>query len=237
MQTKPILFSAPMIRALLAGRKTQTRRLLNKPKWAQAKGWPERIMDEQDLDGRLKWFARETGCLADLPIPQPGDLLWVKETHYAFGHWEADGFTKSGLPKIKFVRLPGTPVHFEPPVPEELLGKMIVGPADEWHRRPSLFMFEADSRLTLRVTDVRVQRLQEISDRDALAEGVDCAVNPVAGQDVCIDGEFWPGGPSRMFRSLWDSLNAARAPWADNPWVAAYTFEVHQCNVDQMEAQ
>ncbi|QFT81198.1 hypothetical protein FIU89_11310 [Roseovarius sp. THAF27] len=226
MTVKPILFSAPMIRALLAGRKTQTRRLLKRPSWAQAKGWPERIMDEQDLDGRLKWFARETGCLADLPIPQPGDLLWVKETwtHTGQGAWTTQDTLRALDGRVEYRATNDIP-----------------GAA--WF--PSIFMFRKFSRLTLRVTDVRVQRLQEISEADAQAEGIEMesadppfyyvpGIWPHSLTAVGVESGERPA--QRSFSKLWDLLNADRAPWADNPWVAAYTFEVHQCNVDQMEA-
>ncbi|WP_428516339.1 hypothetical protein [Roseovarius sp.] len=217
MAIKPILFSAPMIRALLAGRKTQTRRLLKKPTWGQAEGWPERIMYEQDLDGRLQWFARETGCLSDLPIPQPGDLLWVREAWRACK--QLDGMKPSQISQHEPRRMEADGAMIEPTC-------MMVQPGRYRHAR---FMPIWASRLTLRVTDVRVQRLQEISEADAQAEGVQVSYGaPFDPENTVTD--------RRRFNLLWDSLNADRAPWDDNPWVAAYTFEVQQCNVDQMEA-
>lgn len=235
MQTKPILFSAPMIRALLAGRKTQTRRLI-KDRGVMPEFCGGRYDDRNDPScwGWQDFDRGDWVTLDEFPhyrfVPYaPGDLLWVREAHY---------LTDDG--EIEYAVFAADQSDVDEHL-ADMQATMASHPYIDWSKhlrlRPSIHMPRWASRLTLRVTDVRVQRLQEISDRDALAEGVDCAVNPVAGQDVCIDGEFWPGGPSRMFRSLWDSLNAARAPWADNPWVAAYTFEVHQCNVDQMEAQ
>lgn len=208
MAIKPILFSGPMMRALLAGRKTQTRRLLKRPTWAQEHGWPARVMDEQGLDMRLQWFAKDTGCLADLPIPQPGDLLWVRE------RFAISGIGWGKKPKDA----EGGKVHY------------FADPDNGWFHywgsgHPSIHMPRWASRLTLRVTDVRVQRLQEISDADAQAEGM-----------TFPEGMEYGCDPIEAFRSLWDSLNADRAPWDDNPWVAAYTFTVHECNVDQMEA-
>ncbi|MDD9726099.1 hypothetical protein PVV74_11590 [Roseovarius sp. SK2] len=235
MQTKPILFSAPMIRALLASRKTQTRRLI-KDRGVMPEFCGGRYDDRNDPScwGWQDFDRGDWVTLDEFPhyrfVPYAvGDLLWVREAHY---------LTDDGESEYAVFAADQSDVdeHLA-----DMQATMASHPSIDWSKhlrlRPSIHMPRWASRLTLRVTDVRVQRLQEISDRDALAEGVDCAVNPVAGQDVCIDGEFWPGGPSRMFRSLWDSLNAARAPWADNPWVAAYTFEVHQRNVDQMETQ
>lgn len=91
-------------------------------------------------------------------------------------------------------------------------------------------MFRSESRLTLTVTDVRVHRLQEISEEDAKAEG---ATHWWRGLP---EGERNPKFTSvGMFRDLWDSLNADRGfGWDANPWVAAYSFTVHRCNIDQM---
>ena len=199
MINRPIIFSAPMILALLDSRKTQTRRVLKKPAWAQDEGWPHKVMDEQELDGSLCWFARETGCLARLPIPQPGDRLWVREACHIDGDQ--------------------TTYRADMPTGCDTRG---------WGWKPSIFMPRWASRLTLTVTDVRVQRVQEISEGDALAEGVE----PAGSRDV---------GYSRFhartgFHALWDSLNAKRGfGWDANPWVAAYTFTVHRCNIDQMD--
>lgn len=83
------------------------------------------------------------------------------------------------------------------------------------------------SRLTLVVTDVRVQRVQEISEEDAIAEGV-------FESDVNMYPEL--GTAQHHFQDLWDSLNAKRGfGWSENPWVVATTFTVHKCNIDQME--
>lgn len=80
--------------------------------------------------------------------------------------------------------------------------------------RPGIHMPRWASRLTLHVTDVRVQRLQDISEDDAQAEGCPCQ----SDDDLCgMEAAGW-------FRDLWDSLNAERAPWSSNPWVVAVTF-------------
>lgn len=170
MADRPILFSAPMVRALLAGTKTQTRRLLPMKKGAQ-------------LRGQLR-FAM-------------GDRLWVKETwtHTGIGVWTiADA--RSGISA-------GRPAYR---ADEPIEG------AKYW---PSLFMPREFSRLTLHVTEVRIQRVQEISREDEVAEGVE---------------------PGEFYDMLWDSLNAKRAPWASNPWVVALTFTVEHANIDHARA-
>lgn len=219
----PMLFSGEMMRAHREGLKTETRRVLKKPSWAQDKGWPERIMDEMDLSGRLQWYHKNTGCCSDLLIAQPGDLIWVKESHFAHGIWGQTGTkTRTGKDKRAFHRIPTSDVLFD-------LDLGLVRPSNlddvtGWYKRSSLFMEKADSRLTLRVTDVAVERLQEITDEAALAEGVEAAVAPIAGSDISIDGEFWPGGPIRMYSDLWNRINGPGA-WAQNPWVVVYRYE------------
>ena len=145
MTERPILFSAPMVRALLEGRKTQTRRIVKPPRWAHSDFELELYSDH----GSPQCVAAATGCLAPIPCPygQPGDQLWVRET------WQtlADGDCLS-LSEIA----PGSQLQY---------------PAtyDGWvsKRRPSIFMPRWASRINLRIIEVRVQRLQEISHRDA----------------------------------------------------------------------
>jgi hypothetical protein len=75
----------------------------------------------------------------------------------------------------------------------------------------------------LDIIDIRVQRLWEISEEDAIAEGT--KHGNVAGQDVDIDGEVWNGAYRNAFRSLWDSINGKRGPWDINPWVWVVIFK------------
>jgi hypothetical protein len=92
------------------------------------------------------------------------------------------------------------------------------------------------SRLTLIVTDVRVQRLQDIRVEDCIAEGVNCetcAASWSVGRSACNQRGCFE--IRQNFRDLWNNLNGPDA-WDANPWVAAYTFTVHRCNIDQMEA-
>ena len=93
------------------------------------------------------------------------------------------------------------------------------------------------SRITCIVTDVRIERLQDITDHGALREGVSVAVPARAGQDIDIDGQYSPGGPRRMFRELWNGLNAKRGyGWVINPWVFVIVFETVLKNIDRLEA-
>ncbi len=204
MADRPIIFSAPMVRALLDGRKTQTRRVLKKPTWAQDAGWPERIMDECGLDGRLSWFDRNTGCLAELPIPQPGDRLYVREAWAPLSALTHNDPGPTALAANGFYRADESTID---------------GEISRW--RPSIHMPRWASRLTLHVTDVRVQRLQEISEDDAVAEGCPAQTDDeLAG----MEARGW-------FRDLWNSIHGPDA-WDANPWVAAITFDVKRGNID-----
>ncbi len=233
MTDKPIIFNGAMVRAILDGRKTMTRRVL-KPQ-------PKTNCALVGLYAPGLTAVFEDISFNALPdhkvrIPfTPGTRLWVRETHFAFGHWiTTDILTKTGKPKRKFIRRRDSIVVFEkpscgidPPNVDDVMG---------WYRRPSIFLERDDSRLTLTVTDVRVQRVQEISSADIRAEG-------------CITEE-WDrllesvpvGTPHEnerdVFRSLWDSINEKRGfGWEANPWVACYSFEVGNHNIDAQNAQ
>lgn len=203
MTDRPILFSGPMVRALLDGRKTQTRRVL-KPQPAQ--------VDEVGRWYRMPSGGHSLNCYN--LTHAPGDRLWARET------WRARLYSQDVRPRDMD---PCTRIHFE--------ADGEPGPIDDgtnWDRqRPSIFMPRWASRLTLIITEVRVERLQDISETDAKAEGPH-------------QHEKWPrefhGSWREAFQELWDSINAKRGfGWHDNPWVVALTFTVHQANIDALE--
>lgn len=186
MTDRPMIFSAPMVRALLKGRKTQTRRAL-KP--------PYGIM-EYRADG--SWGPIVTNIASS-------DRIWVRET------W-ADTLS---YPNEAVYRADGERPH-------SIL---------TW--RSPMCMPRWASRLTLIVTEVRVQRLQEISEEDARAEGV----SPLpSGRYHCgydEEGEITCKSPVTAYGWLWNSLNAKRGYlWESNPWVCALTFRAIQQNID-----
>ncbi len=219
MADRPIIFSAPMVRALLDGRKTQTRRVLKKPTWAQDAGWPERIMDECGLDGRLSWFDRNTGCLAELPIPQPGDRLYVREAWAPLSALTHNDPGPTALAANGFYRADESTID---------------GEISRW--RPSIHMPRWASRLTLHVTDVRVQRLQDISEEDAMAEGIEPLksgrgyYDPTMSHGAVRAGHYFTYAKT-AFETLWNSIHGPDA-WDANPWVAAITFDVKRGNID-----
>lgn len=211
MKERPILFSGPMVRAILDGRKTQTRRVMRvQPKWiSRAWYWGHRLYDKgagvqhfhtrEFSESLLERWAR--AC----PYGASGDRLWVRETWAYFG---GDEYLYQQHRGSVFYQADGAPKPTEP----------TYVPGGRW--RPSIHMPRWASRLTLEVTEVRVQRVQEISEEDARAEGLP-PYEPSEGDGGAVEGPAW----YRIgFSHLWDSINGKRTPWACNPWCWALTF-------------
>lgn len=197
MTDRPILFSAPMIRALLDGRKTQTRRKL-KPQ-------PDEIIEGQ-IPGQIRVSI--------------GDRLWVRETLACCIDWGLfyDAHGGIGPSEEHFLRDDRA---------EAIVDRYSRDDQTIWNI-PSIFMPRWASRLTLTVTDVRVQRLQEISETDAKAEGA---------QPNAVDRNgFIEMSPNYIngYRTIWNDINGPDA-WDVNPWVAAYTFTVDKRNIDEVK--
>ena len=201
MTDRPIIFSAPMVRALLDGRKTQTRRVL-KPRpeqndsglWVWPPDWKTGIprygigvqTDAEGLVQSLEYDpARRLGYA-------PGDRLWVREA------WQAEN-KRPPFYRADYPEWPGS-----------------------W--RSPIHMPRSASRITLVVTDVRAQRVQEISEEDAVAEGVRDISAEWGGQETFAVPGFGCHNTARMaFAELWESIHGPGA-WARDDWVAALTF-------------
>lgn len=200
MREMPILFSGEMVRAILSGRKTQTRRVIKpQPEIHQEYGI---ISDYETFEWEWRGKIKEDiGCPADMikhcPYGQPGDLLWVRET------W---GFS---------AKLPAsTKDEWAWLAYPELRGYRADNHVDGYCWRPSIFMPRWASRITLKITNVRVERLQLISDKDAIAEGVSLSYSTGIAKEA-----KW------HFERLWDTINAKRGySWASNPWVWVIEF-------------
>jgi hypothetical protein len=221
VKERPILFSAPMVRALLTGTKTQTRRLVRSmpgnrgaPVGEEVKYWRR---GEEDP---LRWVGCDGFTIGHLycPYGEPGDRLWVRETWFddfdrapgEANEMNVDTFDDGSVDGIEY-RASHDCASFEAGCPCNPNGD---GKRSAW--RPSIFMPRWASRITLEVTNVRVERLQDIAEADAAAEGVD----PDFGNAHTIAGRDY----RRSFERLWDEINATRATWASNPWVWAVTF-------------
>ena len=227
-RTKPILFSGPMNRALLDGRKTQTRRVL-KPQPPDGL----RFVGIYGPDAVFEPLSRGDDYTVRLPY-MPGDLLWVRET------WSGDYWLKDAPPSER-PQICAQVAHV-PKIPRTWYWADGSPTHGDWERpRPSIHMPRWASRLTLEVTAVRVQRLQEISIEDARAEGVateewdDWRENVTS---IAIPEGSYIENERDLFRDLWDSINAKRGyGWDTNPWVCAISFIVHQMNIDEFLAQ
>jgi hypothetical protein len=190
VKERGILFQRPMVCAILAGTKTQTRRML-KPQPVVPEGASVRLYDEgaKHMTSQRCWQVEHPGeydghnaigCRDDdgrqlnigrMPF-STGDRLWVREEHYRFGHWEpVPGVrTKAGRMKWRFVA-DGTEVLYDPPAQFRKGRHHKDSATPAWHKRLGRFMPRSASRILLEITGVRVERLQDISEADASAEG------------------------------------------------------------------
>lgn len=196
MRDRPILFSGPMVRAILAGQKTVTRRVVKLPRWA-VPGTIERF--DVDLDGASA-ERRSDGEYAPIPCPYgvPGDRLWVRET---FAEHEVDD-------------VQGTRAFYRA---DHADGECQVRPGWALKWTPGIHMPRVVSRITLEVVSVRVERLHAITEEDAIREGVDA----VSVADVPRNGTLTRRDD---FAQLWERINGERAPWTSNPWVWRVEF-------------
>jgi len=195
VKQRPILFSGAMVRAILEGRKTQTRRVIRGP----------------------EKYSRIHECGFCCPHGVTGDRLWVREQFSGTYAWNAIppsgwGWDNTEVPIWYWAD--GNP------------------PDGDWTRpKPSIHMPRRYSRITLEITDVRVQRLQDISEDDARAEGVIVGDELQRAEDEAtrrrgwIPAARWILSAREPFSELWDSINAERAPWNSNPWVWAISFK------------
>lgn len=201
MKERPIPFIGPMVRAILDGRKTQTRRVVTVNR-GRKKIRPTEPY-EFDHDGVLmvEDECGETHAFADYypcPYGKPGDRLWVRETWSIPSNEPLNGRT-----------VPTEDVRYA----ASSYAVDIQNPANRW--RPSIHMPRWASRLLLEITDVRVQRVQDISEADAEAEGV-LPVHSNMGDTASYIGGFY---------FIWGDINEKRGfGWNANPWVWTITF-------------
>jgi hypothetical protein len=263
MKERPILFSAEMVRAILDVRKTQTRRVI--------KPIPEgACITMEDFREKPEHYASCGWC----PQGEVGTKLWVRETFIDAGCRAATKGGKSEYTNfIKYVAdgeerdISATEEEWDERLHKHVERQIALCPPeptdsdapDYWYRynshigwlenefvrhRPSIFMPRWASRITLEITNIRCERLQEISEKDALAEGIvrnefpmQCMTQIPDGStfyepDIIAfnnpaDGAWYPKSEptaAKAFRRLWDSINEKKHPWNANPWVWAIEF-------------
>ncbi|WP_413730829.1 hypothetical protein [Sodalis sp. RH22] len=214
---RPILFNTEMVRAILDGRKTQTRRAVRFP--FRDKYWGCELAGNE-LAGELK-----AGRFRNSPLGQLGDRLWVRETWGVVSHaFNDDGFRIPWTP-----HRPATPVHEMPFGNGYYSGHVIYradggfiwsgdddgdGERTAWH--PSIHMPRKASRIDLMITGVRVERLQDVTDEDARSEG--CPTALPKNLDDYRQARTW-------FRGLWSEIYGEES-WAVNPWLWVISFEL-----------
>lgn len=215
-KTRPILFSGPMVRAILDGRKTQTRRVV-KPQPEHGLRLYQTSRMAAALWGELVGLKSPTMCAASrirCPYGAPGDVLWVRESWYydlpphTLPSDRPEGFDADSL----YFRADGECCAQIPECQCAEVGK------PKW--KPSIHLPRWACRLWLRVKSVRVERVQEISAADVDAEGYpQGGTEPQCLQTMTEIRRSW-------YRDLWDSINAERGfGWAANPWVWVVEFE------------
>ena len=232
MKERPILFNGPMVRAILEGRKTQTRRILKRQ--------PDDFHDTSDRrsyltnteilnfeEGSVAQFFYTMGEQEDhlCQYGQPGDRLWVRET------WKPDpSFGYPQRTKISEIDQ-GTNILYRATLPEE-------HPKYSWQKwKPSIHIPRWASRITLEITDIRVERLNDISDEDAISEGLSSITKDggitvkygIPDHDGLPGGDGWPWreweiDPSFAFSKLWESING-EGSWGCDPWVWVISFK------------
>lgn len=242
VKERPILFSAPMVRALLEGRKTQTRRVVKFPSNIVA-DYVHKVVASPYYDhgARGEFVAlNDIGGIASkafsrLSFPCPygvhGEKLWVREAWYYDlpPHKLPSEKPADFDPDSLYFRADGDCCQQIPECQCAEVGK------PKW--RPSIHLPRWASRLTLEITDVRVERVQAISEEDAIAEGIenrgvtgfDESMVPLGrgwmdcGPPVYASGPGYFIDPRQSYKSLWDSINGPGS-WQSNPWVWAVTF-------------
>ncbi|MDH0718217.1 hypothetical protein [Acinetobacter junii] len=210
MSLRPILFNTPMVKAILEGRKTQTRRVMRRQ--------PDKVerfkhgVETADTDARYailrcynrpKMFKKcNSGWFADASYKTPftefnvGDHLWVRETWRKYDCDECPCYEYCNCPPH------GTYLYYADCLDDEA----------KW--KPSIHMPRSASRILLEITNIRVERVQDISEADATAEGM------IADDDYCAE---------EYFSILWNELNGwAEKGWNANPWVWCIEFRVIQ---------
>jgi hypothetical protein len=235
MKERPILFRGPMVKAILDGTKTQTRRIVKPQPWkeGQYKGHPKGIDKAFFREDHDEWWftpkdVREYDpspysvmCLK-CPYGKPGDRLWVRESFWQSGFTANAAHPESGCNDPVWIW--GEKTAFD-------LERTPMG----WRKRPSIHMPRWASRINLEVTEVRVERLQDISEEDALSEGIqrgDGKWHTIShsAQLHDVHGFYVEGShirhnaPTHAFRHLWESVNGPGS-WDANPWLWVVTFK------------
>jgi len=262
MRERPIIMGADSVRAILDGRKTQTRRVINPHKYNIA-GW-DMPRTKEDMEYGYPFAENGDGDFVSVvdwcPYGRVGDRLWVRETWGVVSHTFDENENicdwKPNRPATPIQELKFGTGYYDGYVIYEADGGFEWNAGDDCsietksYWKSSMFMPRRASRITLEITDIRVERVQDISEEDALAEGVisDDEYAYWAGEDNLFPCPRCEGyqvhnafghdygitevdctycdTQKKRYRIVWDSLNAKRGyPWESNPWVWVISFK------------
>lgn len=236
IKERGMIFNGEMVRAILEGRKTQTRRIMKPQPESCPRGghwWPSNVFKTMlHIEGEMQNGEGGWGGLVGdaCPFGDVGDRIWVRETWGCVSHeLDEDGRIQSWTPDR-----PATAIH-EMPFGNGYYSGHVIYAADgvfTWGDddgyedgrscwKPSIHMPRAASRILLEITDVRVERLNDISDEDAKAEGVPKS-NKFPDTYLTPKGDF--ADADIAFQRLWESIYGEES-WQDNPWVWAIEFK------------
>lgn len=231
MKERPILFSGAMVQAILGGCKTQTRRVMKPqpaPRGSFCTNDPQDSCDAfiswcdlEDIDRLVHPDIESHWHTQTCPYGVPGDRLWVRETFCAVECGDSKLYPDARI-------VDGVELWYRADIEMPLMYRLDDSDdAPRW--RPSIFMPRAYSRITLEITDVRIERVQNISESDARAEGFPMWCESVKHRPIGSKEEHKPYLPQEWFHGLWDSINAERGyGWSANPWVWVVGFKVVQ---------
>ncbi len=207
MKSTPLIMSTPMMQAYLDGRKKMTRRLNGLEVINENPGEWELVEHDYWLFENIKTGKR---LYIKCPFGVIGDGLWFRETHYRWGYWIKNGKTKTGRQKRKFKAL-SDDIRFLDGKPTDSLRKYTDNTVG-WYKRPAIFMPKWACRAKETLTNIRLERLQDITEIDAIKEGLIQETHTEFGATTT----YWA---RNRFKRLWDKLNAKRGySWENNPW-------------------
>lgn len=233
MRERGIIFNAEMVRAVLEGRKTQTRRIIKDCPTVQDGWYPDRY---NNSDEWTFWGARGSSDAGRCTLPfvkcpfgEVGDRLWVRET------WMPDAPRDGTWGDVEFYGCKGSPLSMIPKrfrKPENCIHRASWDGSEMVGWTPSIHMPRWASRITLEITGVRVERLQDISESDAVAEGIEPL--PLEPDMPQFYHEYFPIGiknglrcnmsAAGSFSGLWEAIYGKES-WQANPWVWVIEFK------------
>lgn len=226
MRQLPALFSTEMVKALLQNRKTMTRRT----KGLEKVNIDPDIWEVMPHDGKFIFDCQTYSDIKPItcnPNYMVGDHIYVKESYYAYGYWKIDGKTKTGKDKLRFIDCTSKCFYkyqYYPYPPETV---EFDRSQEGWFKRNSLFMPKKAARIWLECTGVRCERLQDITQADAKAEGIEkvCEYGETGYKDYNRPDETFSDIDAKLsFATLWESINGEDS-WILDPWVFVYSFK------------